>query len=229
MARILIVEGDASAQQWLDDLLRDEGFASDTVTSLEAAVDVAAGDGFDCVIVGAAGGSAGEACRRLRAATHAPILCMVARDATLEKIAALEMGADETVSRPVFPRELTARIRALVRARTEYSRPLELRMRWDFGALAIDGVRQEAFVQGRPVALTRRELAVLQCLARNEGTAVRREAIFEEVWGYDVSLSGKLLDVTIRRLRRKIEPVPRCPTYIHTVRGFGYRLDAANG
>lgn len=225
MSRILIVDNDAERTQSLQRLLCTELFVPICVDGLRGALEALGCRPFDGVLLNDSPPAMDGlvACRRLRETTNVPIILLSHDGGLSHKVCCLESGADDFVARPFDPRELVARLRAVLRGRGEYSArrnrgPIVI------GGLVVDTVRHEVRMQGRPLGLTHREFSILRCLAERAGEAVPRDCLFEEVWGYDASLGGKLLEVYIRRVRCKMEPDPHRPIYLQTVRGFGYRL-----
>ncbi len=162
-----------------------------------------------------------EVCREIRKSSDVPILMVTARDDTHDVVAGLEAGADDYLTKPFAPKELSARIRALLRrARSVDAGATHLR----FGDLEI--VPDEGAVQlaGDDVHLTKTEFRLLVELASNPGKVFSREVLLERVWGYDYFGDGRLVDVHIRRLRTKVEADPANPRHVVTVRGLGYKL-----
>lgn len=230
MSRVLVVDDDTGLLQSLDRLLRKEGFIPTTVSHAHGALKAMEAEDaeFDCVLldVTMAGMDGLTCCRRIREFSHVPIILVTARGDSMDKILGLELGADDYVTKPFNPRELVARMRAVMRGRREYSAARDDRQTIEAGSLTVDRCKREAFVEGKPANLTQREYSVLLYLAERIGEAVSRDAIFEDVWGYESELSGKSLDVYIRRVRRKIEKDPDNPAILQTVRGYGYKLAA---
>ena len=225
MSRILIVDNDAGRTQSLQRLLCTELFVPTCVEGLRGALDALGCRPFDGVLLNDSPPAMDGlvVCRCIRETSNVPII-LLSRDGGLShKVCCLESGADDFVVRPYDARELVARLRAVLRGRGEYSarrnrEPIVI------GDLVVDTVRHETCMLGRPLSLTHREFSIVRCLAERAGEAVPRDCLFEEVWGYDARLGGKLLEVYIRRVRCKLEPDPRRPAYLQTVRGFGYRL-----
>ena len=162
-----------------------------------------------------------ELCRQIRRGRTLPILILTALADSHDVVGGLEAGADDYVTKPAVPKELSARVRTLLR-----------RARWDggdtvslsFGDLEVipeAGIVRRA---GREVALTRTEFRLLCELATNSGRVLSREALLERVWGYDYFGDGRLVDVHVRRLRTKVEDDPSEPRHIMTMRGLGYKL-----
>ncbi|MFT7839298.1 response regulator transcription factor [Saccharothrix sp. BKS2] len=220
---VLLVEDDAHIRQALGLALADEGFAVADAVSGEQALELLAGAEPDVVLLDLMlpGVDGLEVCRTLRARGDLPIIIVTARTDAADVIAGLEAGADDYVTKPLVASVLAARIRALLRRtgrQDEVLRcgPLEIHPR--VGTVRRDDVE---------VHLTSTEFRVLVELASAAGRIVTREQLLQRVWGYDYFGDTRLLDVHIRRLRRKVEPDPDEPTLIVTVRGTGYRLDCA--
>lgn len=162
-----------------------------------------------------------EVCRAIRRTSDVPIVMVTARDDTHDVVAGLEAGADDYLTKPFAPKELSARIRALLR-RTRSSDPASTHMR--FGDLEI--IPDEGVVRrdGVAVHLTKTEFKLLVELGSNPNKVLSREALLERVWGYDYFADGRLVDVHVRRLRTKVENDPANPRHVVTVRGLGYKL-----
>ena len=161
-----------------------------------------------------------EVCRSIRRTSDVPIMMVTARDDTHDVVAGLEAGADDYLTKPFAPKELSARIRALLRrARTSEAPP-----HLAFGDLEI--VPEEGVVRrnGREVHLTKTEFRLLVELAQSPGRVFSREVLLERVWGYGYFGDGRLVDVHVRRLRTKVEADPANPRHVVTVRGLGYKL-----
>ncbi len=164
-----------------------------------------------------------EVCRRLRAepATRAlPIIMVTAKGEETDKVVGLEMGADDYLVKPFSPRELVARLRAVLRRRQEPAAEAE---RIVAGELTVDHGRHEVTRNGVPIPLSAMEFKLLAFLLANRGRAFTRELLLDRVWGHDRFVEPRTVDVHIRRLREKVEPDPKHPSLILTVRGVGYR------
>ncbi|MDI3298784.1 MAG: response regulator [Bacillota bacterium] len=162
-------------------------------------------------------------CKAVRARSGIPILMLTAKDSEEDKVRGLEMGADDYVTKPFSPRELVARVRAILRRRRAPAEPLPdepLRV----GELEIHMARREVLRDGRPVPLTAREYELLEYLALRPGRLFQRDELLRDVWGYEYPGDLRTVDVTVRRLREKIEPDPSRPRYLLTRRGAGYML-----
>jgi DNA-binding response OmpR family regulator len=164
-----------------------------------------------------------DVCRAIRRASDVPIVMVTARADTHDVVAGLEAGADDYLTKPFAPKELSARIRALLR-RARSADPGAPQM--VFGDLEI--IPEEGVVRlaGTDVHLTKTEFRLLVELATNPGRVLSREVLLERVWGYGYFGDGRLVDVHIRRLRTKIEPDPANPRYVVTIRGLGYKLQS---
>ncbi|RAS71153.1 DNA-binding response OmpR family regulator [Lentzea atacamensis] len=218
--RVLLVEDDERIRQALSLALSDEGFTIDEAGSGEEALPRLETERFDVVLVDLTlpGVDGLEVVRTLRARGDLPIIVVTARTDARDVIAGLEAGADDYVTKPLMASVLAARIRALLRRR----RPGRETVR--IGDLEIRP--QEGLVHraGERVHLTRTEFRLLLELAGAGGRIVTREQLLQKVWGYDYFGDTRLLDVHIRRLRRKVEANPDDPALVLTVRGAGYRI-----
>lgn len=162
-----------------------------------------------------------EVCRAVRRTGDVPIIMVTARGDSADVVAGLEAGADDYVSKPVVAKVLSARIRALLRrAHPSTAGPSDLSV----GELEIRPAEGRALRAGQPLDLTRTEFRLLGELAARPGRVLSREELLQRVWEYDYFGDGRLVDVHVRRLRKKIEPDPSNPRYVVTVRGMGYRL-----
>lgn len=225
MSTILLVEDDPTLSETLSYNLEREGYtillANDGVTGLEYArreqpdlvlLDIMLPrlDGF-------------SVCRILRKESDVPILMLTARQDEVDRIAGLELGADDYVAKPFSLGELLARVRAILR-RTD-RRTIGDREVLDAGALKIDTGSRRVWRGNGELNLSQKEFDLLTCLVRNRGMALSRDVLLERVWGYDFLGDSRTVDVHIRWLREKVEPEPGRPVYIQTVRGVGYRFE----
>ncbi len=163
-----------------------------------------------------------DVCRLLRAESSVPIIMLTARSTDEDKLRGLDIGADDYVTKPFNPRELVARIRAVLRRIAPQEPPAADRR---FGDLVISFVRHEVRVGDRPVNLTPTEFRLLEAMAREPGRAFTRAELLDRVFGYDYDGIERTIDVHIMNLRRKIEPTPGQPRFIVTVPGVGYRFE----
>lgn len=165
-----------------------------------------------------------DICREIRRSSRVPILMLTARESEADKVLGLELGADDYVTKPFSPRELLARVRAILRrSRPGPEEEATLRL----GNLLIDAAGHRVERDGQPIDLTPREFDLLWHLARHHGRIFSREALCREVWGYDYFGDARVVDVTVRRLREKLEPDPGQPHYVRTRRGVGYYFSSA--
>ena len=165
-----------------------------------------------------------EICREIRRRSDVPILMLTAKSAEEERVAGLTLGADDYLSKPFSPRELVARVRAILRRSSGAETPLVERMSFDDDRLVVDTVEHEVLVGGEAVDLTPNEYKLLVALARYPGRVYSRFELINHVQGYDFEGYERTIDVHVKNLRRKIEPDPRHPRYVETVFGAGYRL-----
>jgi DNA-binding response OmpR family regulator len=221
--RILAVEDDERIRAAVRMALEDEGWSVVEADSGEQATTLFETHPPDVVLIDIMlpGIDGFELCRTLRRTSDVPIIMVTARNDTHDVVAGLEAGADDYLTKPFAPKELSARIRALLR-RIRPSLPAHARL--TFGDLEL--IPEEALVlrKGEDVHLTKTEFRLLCELAENPGKVFSRETLLDKVWGYDYFGDGRLVDVHVRRLRTKIEVDPAQPRHVVTVRGLGYRL-----
>jgi DNA-binding response OmpR family regulator len=225
MQTILLVEDDATLAEALKYNLEREGYqvlsAADGMTALEIArrdtpdilvLDVMLPrlDGF-------------SVCRMLRKESSIPILMLTARQDEVDRIAGLELGADDYLTKPFSVGELLARVRAILR-RTD-RQPTSTSDAVVIGGIKLDTGSRRVWRDDAEVQLSQKEFDLLTCLMRNRGLALSRDVLLERVWGGDYVGDGRTVDVHIRWLREKIESDPSAPAYVQTVRGIGYRFD----
>lgn len=225
--KLLLVDDDRFVLNPLSRFLSLQGYHCTLAVTGEEALRALEKEEFDLMLldIGLPDMDGVSVCRRARVKHTLPIIMLTARDASSDKIIGLEVGADDYVTKPYEPHEILARVRAHMRRNQEYNAPSTAENRISVGKLIIDLDIHDALVDGKPVHLTAREFELLHLLARNRGRALARDWIFEQVWGYDADLGVKALAVCARRVRCKIEADPDNPTYFHTVRGFGYKLE----
>lgn len=222
-ARILLVEDDHRIRRSLALFLEDEGNTVDQAVTAEDGLELFSQHDPDVVVVDLMlpGMNGLDLCRHLRSSGNVPILILTARSDSHDVVAGLEAGADDYVVKPVVPKELAARVRALVRRATRNS---VTNARVTFGDVELLPDAGVVKVGGEEVSLTRTEFRLLCELAQSPGRLMSREVLLDRVWDYDYFGDSRLVDVHIRRLRTKIEPDPAHPRYILTSRGLGYRF-----
>ena len=220
-ARILVVDDERQILKALRTSLRGAGYEVDTAETAERALAAAAMRPPDAVILDLVlpDGTGTDVVRELRTWSTAPVIVLSAVGDEHEKIAALDAGADDYVTKPVGIDELIARLRAVLRRVVPSGEPV-LRI----GELELDLEKRELRAQEKPVHLTPHQFELLRLLARNEGKLLTHRAILQEVWGPGYGDESNLLHVHVSQLRRKIEPDPTRPRYLLTEPGAGYRL-----
>ena len=223
-ARILIVEDEAKIARFLELELQHEGYTVHKEADGRAGLEAALGESFDLVLLDVMlpGLNGLEVLRRLRAASSVPVILLTARDAVMDKVSGLDMGANDYITKPFAIEELLARIRAVLRVTEQRGGAAEkgpLRC----GALALDAARHTVAYDGTPVALTFKEFLLLQTLMENRNIVMSRDALLEKVWGFDFMGETNVVDVYIRYLRQKLDDAFGVKL-IHTVRGVGYVL-----
>ena len=165
-----------------------------------------------------------EVCRQVRLTSYLPIIMLSAKDAEVDFVVGLELGADDYVTKPYSSRELLARIKAVLRRRAKEPEPEGGVL--EYHRISLDTDRHQLFVRGEAVSLPLKEFELLELLMSNAGRVLTRGQIIDRVWGSDYFGDTKTLDVHIKRLRSKVELSPSDPTLIVTVRGLGYRFEA---
>ncbi len=220
MATVLLVEDDPAARQGLELALRRLGYEVRLAETGEAALD-GLGEATDVVVLDVMlpGVDGFEVCRRLRRDSDVPVIMLTARGEDFDIVVGLEAGADDYVVKPVEPRVLDARIRAVLRRMTRASSPAET-----YGELVIDRGSLAVRRAGREVSLTPTELRLLLVLSGSPRQVFSREQLLDLVWEQDYLGDSRLVDACVQRLRAKIETDTSEPRYIQTVRGFGYRF-----
>jgi two-component system response regulator RegX3 len=223
---VLVVEDEESFSEPLSYMLRREGFEVAVAATGPDALSEFDRSGADLVLLDLMlpGLSGTEVCRTLRQRSNVPVIMLTARDAEIDKVVGLELGADDYVTKPFSSRELVARIRAVLRRRGE---PEELMpSALEAGPVRMDVDRHVVTVNGGQVPMPLKEFDLLELLLRNAGRVLTRGQLIDRVWGADYVGDTKTLDVHVKRLRAKIEPDPSTPRYLVTVRGLGYKFDA---
>ena len=223
--RILSVEDDERIRTAVKLALEDEGWTVDEAGSGEEAIELFHRSSPDVVLIDIMlpGIDGFELCRTLRRHSDVPIVMVTARNDTHDVVAGLEAGADDYLTKPFAPKELSARIRALLRR----IRPISPgHAKLTFGDLEIVPEEGKVLRSGQELHLSKTEFRLLCELAQNPGRVFSRESLLDKVWGYDYFGDGRLVDVHVRRLRTKVESDPANPRHVVTVRGLGYRLQS---
>jgi len=227
--RILLVEDEESITTPLVEALGREGFDASVAGTAAAALELAASERPDLVLLDVMlpDGSGFDVARELRRTSRIPIIMLTARGEEADRVAGLELGADDYVVKPFSARELVARGRAVLRRAAEAGEqrrdgPVEI------GELRLDADRRTATFRGEELELSRKEFDLLRLLMDNAGSVVTRERLIDEVWDTNWFGSTKTLDVHVSGLRKKLGDDPATPRYIHTVRGVGFRFATAD-
>ena len=228
MTKILIVEDESSFSEALAFLLGKEGFDVSVAEDGRAALNTFAKEGADLILLDLMIPeiSGVDVCRTIRTTSQVPIIMLTAKDAEIDKVVGLELGADDYVTKPYSSRELIARIKAVLRrgiSDADLNGNIEV---ITVGAIKLYTARHQAFSNGIPIALPLKEFELLEFLMRNSGRVLTRSQLIDRVWGGDYFGDTKTLDVHIKRLRSKIEVDPSNPVLIQTIRGLGYKLES---
>ena len=226
MTRVLIVEDEESYREALSFLLGREGFDVVTAETGPEAIEAFTEQGADLVLLDVMlpGIPGTEVCRRIRQRSNVPVIMVSARDEEVDKVVGLELGADDYITKPYSPRELVARIRAVLRRGADAPEPAHADDVIESGAIRMDVDRHEVSLRGEPLKLPLKEFELLEVLMRNAGRVLTRGQLIDLVWGSDYVGDTKTLDVHVKRLRAKIEDDPGSPQVLLTVRGLGYKL-----
>jgi two-component system, OmpR family, response regulator RegX3 len=224
--RVLLVEDEKAIRSAVAAYLEREGYWVTPAEDGQVALEAFAKHKFDVIVLDLMlpKVSGEEVCRRIRNASDVPIIMLTAKGEEEDRIAGLELGADDYLVKPFSPRELVARVRALLRRAHVDSEPQ--RDRLQFGDLEVDVTGHKAFLQGNELDLTASEFKLLTTLARYPGRVYSRMELVEKVLGYDFEGYERTIDSHVKNLRAKLEDDPRDPTYIWTVHGVGYRFEA---
>ena len=224
MTRVLVVEDEESYSEALAYMLRKEGFEVAIAADGNTALVEFDRNGADIVLLDLMlpGIPGTEVCRQIRQTSSVPVIMVSAKDDEVDKVVGLELGADDYVTKPYSPRELVARIRAVLRRGVE---PDLAPMTLEVGNVRMDVERHIVTVGGAEVRLPLKEFELLEMFLRNPGRVLTRGQLIDRVWGSDYVGDTKTLDVHVKRLRAKLEDNPAEPKLLTTVRGLGYKLD----
>ncbi len=226
-AHILIVDDEADLVELVSYNLRKEGFVADSASDGEAALAKIRKDTYDLVVLDLMlpGIQGVELCRILRndpKTANIPVIMLTAKGEEIDKIVGLEIGADDYITKPFSPRELVARVKAVLRRSAE--KPLTEKI-LKAGELEINRERYTVSLKGKPVKLSATEYKLLLYLAERKGKVFSREQLLDAIWRDEAFVEPRTVDVHIRRLRAHIEENPANPKYIKTMRGIGYYLN----
>ena len=223
--KILLVEDEHSIADSISYNLKQEGFSVTHVDEGPIALELFQEEEFSLIILDLMLPeiSGLDICRSVRKTSDIPIIMVTAKDSEADRVAGLEIGADDYVIKPFSVRELLSRVRAVLR-RTDMSKNEKSSQVIKVGNIEIDIGKYEAKVNDKQINLRPREFELLYALCENNGNLMSREQIFDEIWGYTFIGNSKTLDVHIQRIREKIEKNPKDPKKLITVRGVGYKL-----
>ncbi|RFA13788.1 DNA-binding response regulator [Subtercola boreus] len=226
MIQILLVEDEIALSEPLAYLLQREGYAVTVAADGPTAIAEFNRGGVELVLLDLMipGIPGTEVCREIRTKSQVPIIMLTAKDSEIDIVVGLELGADDYVTKPYSSRELLARIRAVMRRRSESGELGEPVL--EAGPVRMDVERHTVAVNGRDTPMPLKEFELLEMLLRNAGRVLTRGQLIDRVWGSDYFGDTKTLDVHIKRLRSKIETAPSEPVLLVTVRGLGYRFEA---
>lgn len=225
--KILVVDDEQPIADILDFNLKKEGFQVEVAYDGEEALKKVEEFEPDLVLLDIMlpQKDGMEVCREIRKNHDMPIIMLTAKDAEIDKVLGLELGADDYVTKPFSTRELIARVKAnLRRLQTMAEEDTSKQKRIEIGELTIDADAYLVLKRGEPIDLTHREFELIHYLARHIGQVMTREHLLQAVWGYDYFGDVRTVDVTVRRLREKVEDNPSYPVWIVTRRGVGYYL-----
>jgi two-component system, OmpR family, response regulator RegX3 len=226
LTRILVVEDEESFSDALGYMLRREGFEVAMAATGPDGIEEFDRAGADLVLLDLMlpGLSGLEVCRQLRQRSEVPVIMLTAKDAEVDKVVGLEIGADDYVTKPFSARELVARIRAVLRRRGTEPDDLVSSV-LESGPVRMDVDRHVVSVNSDTVPMPLKEFELLEFLRRNAGRVLTRGQLIDRIWGSDYVGDTKTLDVHVKRLRAKIEPAPSAPRHLLTVRGLGYKFE----
>jgi len=224
MEKILIIEDEESILMALEDNLRLEGYEVSSAIDGQLGLSMAKEQGYDLIILDIMLPKIDgfEVCKQLRQeGITTPILMLTAKGQEIDKVLGLELGADDYVTKPYSPRELLARVKALLRRAKQTQQEISV---YIFGDVEIDFIKYEARKKGKPIYLTALEFELLHFLIKHKGQVNSRDSILDEVWGAEVYVHPRTVDKHIADLRKKIEDDPPNPKYIIGVRSVGYKF-----
>jgi two-component system, OmpR family, response regulator RegX3 len=225
VTRVLVVEDEESYSDALSYVLRKEGFEVAVAATGPDALEEYDRAGADIVLLDLMlpGLPGTEVCRALRSRSNVPVIIVSAKDTEVDKVVGLELGADDYVTKPYSPRELVARIRAVLRRGQDVEL---LPDTLEAGPVRMDVERHVVTVSGAEIRLPLKEFELLEMLLRNTGRVLTRGQLIDRIWGADYVGDTKTLDVHVKRLRSKLEKDPSNPQHLVTVRGLGYKFEA---
>jgi two-component system alkaline phosphatase synthesis response regulator PhoP len=229
MTRLLIVEDDAKMLKGLRMFFASQGYEVLEAADGQAGIDKALGENPEVMILDVMLPKVNgfDVCKRVRARNQTlPIILLTAKGEEVDKVVGLEIGADDYVVKPFSPKELEARVRALLRRSQLQNGGTATRRMARFGDIEVDFSKMDAFKSGKSLQLTSLEFQVLAFLVDHAGEVVTRDSLLDKVWGYDTYPTTRTIDTHMLHLRQKIEDDPKNPSHLRTAHGKGYILDA---
>jgi two-component system, OmpR family, KDP operon response regulator KdpE len=226
--RVLVIDDEAQIRRFLDIGLRAEGYQVLLAATGQEGLGLAVTQSPDVIVldIGLPDMEGHDVLREIRTWSEVPVLMLSVRDSESEKVRALDHGANDYVTKPFGIQELMARLRVLLRQGAKGGQA-DAPVRYDDGSLVIDLARREVLLDGSPVALTRKEFAVLSLLVRHPGRVVSQQQILREVWGATHTQDTHYLRIVMGKLRLKLGDDPSTPRWLKTEPGVGYRFPAA--
>jgi DNA-binding response OmpR family regulator len=225
---VLMIDDDLFLSERISVLLESQGFSVRTAGTCEDGYQAIRAEAPELLILDLSlpDGDGVSLCKRIRKDYRFPILMLTSRGDAIDKVVGLEVGADDYVPKPFEASELLARIKAQLRRYRDYdSESTAQHLKRKVGPLVLDLDAHTVTANGEPIELTETEYKLLAYMAENVGRALSREMLFESVWGYEIEFNSNSLDVFVYRLRNKLE-AKGCPKLLHTMRGYGYKLQA---
>lgn len=225
MTRVLVVEDEVNLREPLVYLLQKEGYDVIEAEDGNAAIELFNSHNPDLLLLDLMlpGLSGNEVCRQIRVSSEVPIIMLTAKDAEIDKVVGLELGADDYVTKPYSTRELLARMKAVLRRGREVLQTETGMLK--AGPVVMDIERHIVTVDGHPVQMPLKEFELLELLMENVNRVLTRGQIIDRVWGSNYFGDTKTLDVHVKRIRSKIEEDPSRPKLLQTVRGLGYKFE----
>jgi two-component system response regulator RegX3 len=225
MPKVLVVEDEQSLREPLVFMLQKEGYEVVEAENGQVAIEKFEAQGADIILLDLMMPKldGNQVCKQIRQSSNVPIIMLTAKDAEVDKVVGLEIGADDYVTKPYSTRELLARMNAVLRRKIEP--PVAADAVLVAGELRLDSDRHQVTLSGKQIAFPLKEFELLELLMENVNRVLTRGQIIDRVWGANYFGDTKTLDVHIKRLRSKIEEDPARPKYIQTVRGLGYKFE----
>ena len=229
MTKVLVIEDEESFREALEFILTKEGFQIESAATGSDGLTAFDKYNPDIILLDLMlpGMSGTDVCKSIRAKSNVPIIMLTAKDAEVDKVVGLEVGADDYVTKPFSSPELIARIRAVLRRGSSEPRVVDEDV-IELGPIKLDIARHSVQVNNQEVTMPLKEFEVLEYLMENSGRVLTRGQLMDRIWGSNYVGDGKTLDVHIKRLRSKIESDPANPKLLHTVRGLGYKFEVSS-